>query len=54
MDAIKIACDYISIANLPATQQLIPSFREHCLATQLGDDVIQLLNVLWFAYIWLS
>ena len=54
MDAIKIACDYISIANLPATHQLIPSFHEHCLATNSGDDVLQLLNVLWLAYIWLS
>lgn len=54
MDAVKIACDYISIANLPATHKLMPSFREHRLATNSGDDVLQLLNVLWFAYIWLS
>ena len=54
MDAIKIACDYISIVNLPATCQLVPSFRKHCLATNSGDDVLQLLNVLWFAYMWLS
>jgi hypothetical protein len=53
-DAIKIACDFICIANLLATQKLVSEFREHHLATNSGDDVLQLRNILWWACVWLS
>ena len=53
-DAIKIACDFICIANLPATQKLRSEFHEHRLATNSGDDVLQLHNILWWACVWLS
>ena len=53
-DAIKIACDYISIANLRRTQERVSEFREHRLATNSGDDVLQFYTVLWYAFLWLS
>ena len=53
-DAIKIACDYVSIANLQRTHQLLAEFREHRLLTNSGDDVLQFYTVLWYAFLWLS
>jgi hypothetical protein len=49
-DAIKIACDYVSMDNLTETVRLFDKFREHRLATGEGDDVLQLFNVLWYAW----
>jgi len=54
VDAIKIACDFISIENLAATYRLVGEFREHRLSQRTGDDVLQLFVTLWFAWMWLS
>jgi hypothetical protein len=53
-NAMKIACDYVSIANLLATLQVARELREHRLATQSGDDVLQYHTLLWYAYVWLA
>jgi hypothetical protein len=44
----------VSIPNVVATQQVARQLREHRLATQSGDDVLQFYAVLWYAYVWLS
>jgi len=49
-DSIKIACDYVSMDNLMETVKLFDEFREHRLATGEGDDVLQLFNMLWYAW----
>jgi hypothetical protein len=49
-DSIKIACDYVSLDNLMETVRLFDEFREHRLATGEGDDVLQLFNILWYAW----
>ena len=49
-DSIKIACDYVSMDNLMETARLFDEFREHRLATGEGDDVLQLFNMLWYAW----
>jgi hypothetical protein len=53
-DAIKIACDFISMENLHRTERLVGEFREHRLASNWGDDVLQLYTSLWYAWISLS
>jgi len=49
-DAIKMACDFISVHNIRQTRQLIPEFRLHRLATGWGDDVLQFYATLWYAW----
>ena len=49
-DSIKIACDYVSMDNLMETVRLFDEFREHRLAIGEGDDVLQLFNMLWYAW----
>lgn len=49
-DSIKIVCDYVSVDNLTETVRLFDEFREHRLATGEGDDVLQLFNMLWYAW----
>ena len=52
-DAIKIACDFLSIENLAETQRICSELREHRLATKSGDDVLQFFTTLWHAWKWL-
>jgi hypothetical protein len=53
-DSIKIACDFVSLNNLMETLKLFDEFREHRLSTGVGDDVLQLFNMLWYAWVSLS
>lgn len=53
-DAIKIACDFLSVESLEATEHLVREFRQQRLATGSGDDVLQLYKTLWYAWTWLS
>lgn len=53
-DAIKIACDFISIENLSATQQIANELREHRLAVGSGEDVLQLEPTLWYSWVGLQ
>jgi len=50
-DAIKIACDFISVQNIHVTHRLISEFREHRLAVGKGDDVLSLYDTLYRAYV---
>jgi hypothetical protein len=52
VDAIKIACDHVSIQHLDQIEQLIVEFREQRLASGHGEDVLQFYTMLWYA--WLS
>ncbi|KAL6303835.1 hypothetical protein BKA93DRAFT_720606, partial [Sparassis latifolia] len=49
-DAIKIACDFISIANLAHTQNVVDELREQRLLSGWGDDVLQFYTTLWYAW----
>jgi hypothetical protein len=49
-DAIKIACDFISIQSLAQTHQLVSELREHRLAAKWGEDVLALYDTLYHAY----
>lgn len=56
-DAIKIACNFISMDNLIETRRLVDEFRQQRLSTKegdviFGDDVLQLYTTMW--YTWLS
>jgi hypothetical protein len=51
-DAIKIACDFCSMANIRRTQRVAAELRQQRLADSAGDDVLQLYLTLW--YTWLS
>lgn len=52
-NAIKIACDFISVENLDATLQVSKELRRHRLS-EGGEDVLQLLLTLWYAWIHLD
>jgi hypothetical protein len=52
-DAIKIACDYVSIENVSQTARLVDQFREQRLAIE-GDDVLQFYVMLWYAWVSVS
>lgn len=49
-DAIKIACDFVSLQNLHVTLRLVPEFRQYRMATKGGDDVLSLYDTLYRAY----
>ena len=49
-DAIKIACDFISVENLQRTRQLVGEFRLQRLQTGWGQDVLQFFPTLLFAF----
>jgi hypothetical protein len=51
---MKIACDFVSLDNLSETLRLFDEFRGHRLSTGVGDDVLQLFNMLWYAWVSLS
>lgn len=55
-NAIKIACDFVSIERIATTERLIQQFRHHRLniGPNLGDDVLQLYHTLWYAWKWLA
>ena len=53
-DAIKIACDFVSVDNLRHTQRLAAEFRQHRLTTSTGEDVLQFYATLWHAWTVLS
>jgi hypothetical protein len=50
-DAIKIACDFVSMQNLAVTERLVHSFRQHRLAVKWGDDLLALHSTLYYLYI---
>jgi hypothetical protein len=50
-DAIKIACDFISMQNIHVTHRLVSEFRQHRLAVGKGDDVLSLYDTLFRAYV---
>lgn len=50
-DAVKIACDFISIENVAETRRICDELRQHRLATGVGEDVLQLYTTLWHAWI---
>jgi len=52
VDAIKIACDHVSVQHLDQIEQLVAEFREQRLASGHGEDVLQFYTMLWYA--WLS
>ena len=46
--AIKIACDFVSLVNLEATEGLLKEQREHRLQTDgYRPDVLRLRTLLW-------
>jgi hypothetical protein len=51
-DCIKVAVDFVSTENVHRCFKLTKEFRELNLAKAWKDDVLQLRNMLWFA--WLS
>jgi hypothetical protein len=53
-DAVKIACDFISIENVAETQRICDELRQHRLATGVGEDVLQLYTTLWHAWMTLT
>jgi len=54
VDGIKIACDFISVQNLGATQELVTQFRQHRLDVGWGDDVLSFYATLYSAFVSLS
>ncbi|TYJ55524.1 hypothetical protein B9479_003796 [Cryptococcus floricola] len=51
-DSIKIAIDFVSRHNVPRCQRLTRDFRRENYMKAWKEDVLQLYNVLWFA--WMS
>ena len=49
-DAIKIACDFLSIESLAASSQLIHEFRKQRLVHRWPEDVLQFETSLWHAW----
>ncbi|KAA1479430.1 hypothetical protein DENSPDRAFT_855380 [Dentipellis sp. KUC8613] len=48
-DSIKVACDFVSIENLPTTLQVAQEYRQERLVKE-GDDVLQIYKTLWDAW----
>ena len=49
-DAIKIACDFISLQNLVEMSCVSSELREHRLTSQWGKDILALYDTLYHAY----
>ncbi|KAI0055412.1 Clavaminate synthase-like protein, partial [Artomyces pyxidatus] len=49
-DTIKIACDFLSVQDLLASERLVHELRTQRLATDFGDDVLQFYTSLWYAW----
>ena len=48
-NAVKVACDFLSIENLARTHRVASELRLQRLVSE-GDDVLQLHTVLWYAW----
>lgn len=48
-NAVKVACDFVSVENLERTCQVASELRLQRLVSQ-GDDVLQLPMLLWYAW----
>ncbi|KAI0347428.1 hypothetical protein BDW22DRAFT_1351863 [Trametopsis cervina] len=51
-DCIKVACDFVSPENIERCETLTKEFREQNQSMAWKEDVLQLRNMMWFA--WLS
>ncbi|KAI0060291.1 hypothetical protein BV25DRAFT_1807669 [Artomyces pyxidatus] len=49
-DAVKVACDFLSMENLAVSERLSHDFRRHRLAGGVAQDVLQLHPTLWYAW----
>ncbi|KAI0057927.1 hypothetical protein BV25DRAFT_1811707 [Artomyces pyxidatus] len=49
-DAVKVACDFLSMENLGVSEWLSHDFRSHRLAGGTTQDVLQLQPTLWYAW----
>ncbi|KAI9437080.1 hypothetical protein BJY52DRAFT_1107277, partial [Lactarius psammicola] len=49
-NAIKIACDFVSVEHLSTTIGLASTFRQHRISKQSGDDVLQVYTTLLHAW----
>ncbi|KAI0055386.1 hypothetical protein BV25DRAFT_1775028, partial [Artomyces pyxidatus] len=49
-DAVKVACDFLSMENLPVTEWLVHDYRRHRLAGGVAQDVLQLYPTLWYSW----
>jgi hypothetical protein len=49
-DAIKIACDFLSIESLDASYQLLGDFRTQRLFCRWPEDVLQIETSVWHAW----
>ncbi|GBE89655.1 hypothetical protein SCP_1603190 [Sparassis crispa] len=50
VDAIKIACDFLSINNVRETQEVVSQLRYQRLQSGFGDDVLQFFTTLWYTW----
>lgn len=48
-NAVKVACDFLSIENLARTHHIASELRLQRLVSQ-GDDILQLHTALWYAW----
>jgi hypothetical protein len=49
-DAIKIACDFMSVDNLKRTERVAGELRRQRLAVLYGDDVLAFYLTLWYTW----
>ncbi|KAH9929931.1 uncharacterized protein BXZ73DRAFT_101993 [Epithele typhae] len=49
-NAIKIACDFVSLHNLDVTASMVPQQRAHRLNSAHGEDLLQLNTLVWHAW----
>jgi len=50
VDAIKIACDFLSAESLQASKSLVQEHRKQRLVNSWPDDVLQFDTTLWHAW----
>ena len=50
-DGIKMATDFVSIANLQRTERLVSELCSQRLATSWGDDVLHFYTTLWYTWV---
>lgn len=50
-DGIKMATDFVSVANMKRTERLVTELRSQRLATSWGDDVLQFYTTLWHTWV---
>ena len=49
-NTVKIACDFVSVHNLPHMAALVTAQRKHRLSGGESEDVLQLHTILWYAW----